>query len=71
MSGACCVTAVIQDQEMIVSNLGDCRAVLCRAGVAEALTDDHKPGRDDEKERIESQVMLSSVKKFVFLLIVC
>ncbi|KAL9311014.1 putative protein phosphatase 2C 14 [Arabidopsis thaliana] len=55
VSGACCVTALIQDQEMIVSNLGDCRAVLCRAGVAEALTDDHKPGRDDEKERIESQ----------------
>lgn len=60
MSGACCVTALIQDQEMIVSNLGDCRAVLCRRGVAEALTNDHKAGRDDEKERIESQVRLSS-----------
>ncbi|EOA33967.1 hypothetical protein CARUB_v10021462mg [Capsella rubella] len=55
VSGACCVTALIQDQEMIVSNLGDCRAVLCRGGVAEALTTDHKAGRDDEKERIESQ----------------
>ncbi|XP_010415374.1 PREDICTED: probable protein phosphatase 2C 14 [Camelina sativa] len=55
VSGACCVTALIQDQEMIVSNLGDCRAVLCRAGVAEALTADHKAGRDDEKLRIESQ----------------
>ncbi|CAH8257412.1 unnamed protein product [Arabidopsis lyrata] len=55
VSGACCVTALIQDQEMIVSNLGDCRAVLCRRGVAEALTNDHKAGRDDEKERIESQ----------------
>lgn len=58
MSGACCVTAMIQDQEIIVSNLGDCRAVLCRGGVAEALTTDHKAGRDDEKERIESQVRL-------------
>lgn len=62
MSGACCVTALIQNQEMIVSNLGDCRAVLCRGGVAEALTTDHRAGRDDERKRIENQV--SFVKKF-------
>ncbi|VVA94416.1 unnamed protein product [Arabis nemorensis] len=55
VSGACCVTALIQDQEMIVSNLGDCRAVLSRRGVAEALTTDHRAGRDDERERIENQ----------------
>ncbi|KAJ0242897.1 protein phosphatase 2C 14 [Hirschfeldia incana] len=55
VSGACCVTALIQNQEMVVSNLGDCRAVLCRGGVAESLTTDHRAGRDDERERIESQ----------------
>ncbi|CAL9239371.1 unnamed protein product [Arabidopsis halleri] len=55
VNGACCVTALIQDQEMIVSNLGDCKAVLCRGGVSEALTTDHKAGRDDDRERIESQ----------------
>ncbi|CAF1903414.1 hypothetical protein Bca4012_049594 [Brassica carinata] len=55
VSGACCVTALIQNQEMIVSNLGDCRAVLCRGGVAEALTTDHRAGRDDERKRIENQ----------------
>ncbi|ESQ28501.1 hypothetical protein EUTSA_v10018643mg [Eutrema salsugineum] len=55
VSGTCCVTALIQNQEMIVSNLGDCRAVLCRGGVAEALTSDHKAERDDERKRIEDQ----------------
>ncbi|CAA7058294.1 unnamed protein product [Microthlaspi erraticum] len=54
-SGACCVTVLIQDQEIIVSNLGDCRAVLCRGGVAVALTSDHKAGREDERQRIKHQ----------------
>ncbi|GAB2280527.1 hypothetical protein Dimus_015153 [Dionaea muscipula] len=52
-SGACCVTALIEEKEMVISNLGDCRAVLCRGGVAEALTKDHKPDREDERKRIE------------------
>ncbi|KAF2568480.1 hypothetical protein F2Q68_00028186 [Brassica cretica] len=36
--GACCVTALISNGELAVSNAGDCRAVISRAGVAEALT---------------------------------
>ncbi|KAK3443216.1 hypothetical protein EUGRSUZ_B03277 [Eucalyptus grandis] len=52
-SGACCVTALIQGQEIAISNLGDCRAVLCRGGVAEALTKDHRADKEDEKQRIE------------------
>lgn len=56
VSGVCCVTALIDDQEVVVSNLGDCRAVLCRGGVAEALTTDHKAGREDERKRIENTV---------------
>jgi protein phosphatase 2C len=32
---------------------GDSRAVLCRAGQAIPLTQDHKPARQDERERVE------------------
>ncbi|RCV45270.1 hypothetical protein SETIT_9G440500v2 [Setaria italica] len=52
--GACCVTAVLQKGGLFVSNAGDCRAVLSRAGKAEALTSDHRASREDEKERIEN-----------------
>ncbi|GFY88218.1 protein phosphatase 2C family protein [Actinidia rufa] len=54
-SGACCVTALIGGNEIVISNLGDCRAVLCRTGVAEALTNDHRAGQEDERKRIESK----------------
>ncbi|KAJ6357538.1 hypothetical protein OIU78_005398 [Salix suchowensis] len=39
---------------LVVSNTGDCRAVMSRKGVAEALTSDHQPSRKDEKDRIEA-----------------
>ncbi|KAH6798050.1 Protein phosphatase 2C family protein [Perilla frutescens var. hirtella] len=51
--GTCCVTALIKKGNLVVSNAGDCRAVLSRGGVAEALSSDHRPGREDERERIE------------------
>ncbi|KAL3521235.1 hypothetical protein ACH5RR_019384 [Cinchona calisaya] len=51
--GTCCVTALIQQGNLVVSNAGDCRAVMSRDGVAEALTVDHRPSRPDERERIE------------------
>ncbi|KAA8533217.1 hypothetical protein F0562_033250 [Nyssa sinensis] len=54
-SGACCVTAFIEGKEIVISNLGDCRAVLCRGGVAEALTKDHRAGQEDERKRIEDK----------------
>lgn len=38
---------------LVVSNLGDSRAVLCRGGQAVAVSEDHKPTRADEKKRIE------------------
>ncbi|KAL6657293.1 hypothetical protein ACP70R_005073 [Stipagrostis hirtigluma subsp. patula] len=40
---------------LVVSNAGDCRAVLSRAGRAQALTTDHRASRPDERRRIESQ----------------
>ncbi|KAJ6948628.1 protein phosphatase 2C 25 [Populus alba x Populus x berolinensis] len=52
--GSCCVTALIRKGNLVVSNAGDCRAVMGRGGVAEALTTDHRPSREDEKDRIES-----------------
>ncbi|XP_077245590.1 putative protein phosphatase 2C 25 [Tasmannia lanceolata] len=52
-SGTCCVTALIRNGDLIVSNAGDCRAVISRGGVAEALTIDHRPSRKDERDRIE------------------
>ncbi|CAK9172108.1 unnamed protein product [Ilex paraguariensis] len=51
--GACCVTALIRKGNLVVSNAGDCRAVMSRGGVAEALTVDHRPSITDERERIE------------------
>ncbi|GKV14609.1 hypothetical protein SLEP1_g25452 [Rubroshorea leprosula] len=53
--GACCVTALIEGQDIVVANVGDCRAVLCRGGLAEALTTDHKPEKEDERKRIENK----------------
>ncbi|XP_060175021.1 probable protein phosphatase 2C 25 [Lycium barbarum] len=52
--GSCCVTALIRNSNLAVSNAGDCRAVVSRGGIAEALTTDHKPSRKDEKDRIET-----------------
>jgi hypothetical protein len=36
---------VRHDAHMIIANLGDCRAVLCRGGKAVRLSEDHKPSR--------------------------
>ncbi|AGC02059.1 Serine/Threonine protein phosphatase [Acanthamoeba polyphaga moumouvirus] len=42
------------DQENIqIINIGDCRAVLSRSGIAEPLSKDHKPIWPDEKKRID------------------
>lgn len=56
--GSCCVTALIQKGNLVVSNAGDCRAVLSSEGVAEAITSDHRPAREDERHRIESTVRI-------------
>eukprot|EP00933_Yihiella_yeosuensis_P034297 TRINITY_DN27795_c4_g1_i1.p1 TRINITY_DN27795_c4_g1~~TRINITY_DN27795_c4_g1_i1.p1 ORF type:complete len:459 (+),score=110.15 TRINITY_DN27795_c4_g1_i1:177-1553(+) len=46
-----------QQHRMLIANLGDSRAVLCRSHndslSAVRLSDDHKPGRPDERKRIE------------------
>ncbi|KAL2903455.1 putative protein phosphatase 2C 14 [Bienertia sinuspersici] len=54
-SGSCCVSVLIEEAKMVVSNLGDCRAVLCRDGIAEALTTDHRAEMEEERKRIEDK----------------
>jgi len=39
---------------LYTANLGDCRAVLCRGGLAVRLTEDHRPDRKDEQKRIKA-----------------
>lgn len=46
-------------KRLLIANLGDSRAVLCRSQggrlSAVRLSDDHKPGRADERRRIEAK----------------
>lgn len=50
--GCTAVVCLIRSDVLIVANAGDSRAVLCRDGTAVALSDDHKPNRPAELERI-------------------
>lgn len=68
--GACCVTALLQKGGLTVSNTGDCRAVLSRAGTAEALTSDHRASREDERERIENLVSGYCMLQMCFIICV-
>ncbi|KAJ6370555.1 hypothetical protein OIU76_028773 [Salix suchowensis] len=46
-------TILINGQKLVVANVGDSRAVICKNGVANQLSIDHEPSR--EKGRIESR----------------
>eukprot|EP00250_Pteridium_aquilinum_P027335 c346_g1_i1 orf=322-1185(-) len=52
-AGSTASTAILVGNRLLVANVGDSRAVVCRAGTAYALSDDHKPNRKDERQRIE------------------
>jgi len=43
----------LNTSHLVVANLGDSRALLCRAGKPVALTEDHKPTRKDEAVRVK------------------
>jgi len=52
--GCCCIAVLLVANDMYVINVGDSRAVLGAGDrKASALSDDHKPERSDEKQRIE------------------
>ncbi|PIA44256.1 hypothetical protein AQUCO_01700094v1 [Aquilegia coerulea] len=53
-SGACAATVLVKDGELYIANVGDCRVVLSRKGIATALTSDHRLDREDERSRIDS-----------------
>lgn len=52
--GSTAVTAMVGQEELVIANCGDSRAVICRNGVAVPLSIDHKPDRPDELTRIEA-----------------
>ncbi|XP_058183559.1 protein phosphatase 2C 51-like [Rhododendron vialii] len=51
--GSTAVVAVVGEEEVVVANCGDSRAVMSRGGVVVSMSSDHKPDRPDELERIE------------------
>ncbi|KAF5472141.1 hypothetical protein F2P56_008881, partial [Juglans regia] len=52
--GSTAVTAILIDREtLIVANVGDSRAILCRNGVVKQITIDHEPTK--EKQLVESR----------------
>ncbi|XP_031488694.1 probable protein phosphatase 2C 6 isoform X1 [Nymphaea colorata] len=52
--GSTAVVVLVSRCQIVASNCGDSRAVLCRGGQAIPLTSDHKPNRADELARIEA-----------------
>ncbi|CAD6210581.1 unnamed protein product [Miscanthus lutarioriparius] len=52
--GSTAVVAVVGPRHLVVANCGDSRAVLFSGGAAIPLSDDHKPDRADELERIHA-----------------
>ncbi|KAG8382132.1 hypothetical protein BUALT_Bualt05G0044900 [Buddleja alternifolia] len=52
--GSTAVVVVVGDEEVVVANCGDSRAVLCRHGMAVPLSTDHTANRVDERERVEA-----------------
>ncbi|KAG4982820.1 hypothetical protein JHK87_027569 [Glycine soja] len=49
------VGGLIWNGNLVVSNAGDCHAVISKEGMAEVLTSDHKPSREDERDKIETR----------------
>eukprot|EP01062_Namystynia_karyoxenos_P066974 TRINITY_DN6088_c0_g1_i1.p1 TRINITY_DN6088_c0_g1~~TRINITY_DN6088_c0_g1_i1.p1 ORF type:complete len:467 (+),score=57.46 TRINITY_DN6088_c0_g1_i1:133-1401(+) len=52
--GAAAVAVLLRGPELWVANLGDCRAVVCDAGRAVALTRDHRASDPREKARVQA-----------------
>ncbi|XP_071691546.1 probable protein phosphatase 2C 59 [Rutidosis leptorrhynchoides] len=52
-AGSTASTAILVGNRLLVANVGDSRAVVCRNGNAFAVSRDHKPDQSDERQRIE------------------
>ena len=53
-AGSTATTVLMLGQRAYCCNVGDSRTVLSRAGRAVALSNDHKPSREDEAARIKA-----------------
>lgn len=51
--GTTALTALFLGRHLLVANAGDCRAVLCRKGVAVEMSHDHRPTYLPERRRVE------------------
>ncbi|XVF62386.1 hypothetical protein PTKIN_Ptkin09bG0003600 [Pterospermum kingtungense] len=51
--GTTLLTALVLGRHLLVANAGDCRAVLCRKGVAVEMSQDHRPCFLPERKRVE------------------
>ncbi|QHO06572.1 hypothetical protein HN51_065432 [Arachis hypogaea] len=51
--GTTALTVLILGRHLLVANVGDCRAVLCRRGVAVEMSHDHRPSYLPEQRRVE------------------
>ncbi|KAF5956248.1 hypothetical protein HYC85_003473 [Camellia sinensis] len=51
--GTTALTALVLGRHLMVANAGDCRAVLCRKGVAVQMSQDHRPSYSPECQRVE------------------
>ncbi|XP_067317207.1 protein phosphatase 1A-like isoform X1 [Anolis sagrei] len=63
-AGSTAVAVLISPKHFYFINLGDSRALLCRSAAVAFYTDDHKPSKPRERERIENAggtVMLQRV----------
>lgn len=52
-TGTTALTALVLGRLLLVANVGDCRAVLCRKGEALEMSQDHRPIRASERRRVE------------------
>lgn len=66
-AGSTAVVAVVTPENIVVSNCGDSRAVLCRNGVAVPLSFDHKV--NPQKSRNFSRRKLLNNHIFVYLIV--
>lgn len=51
--GTTALTALVLGRHLMVANAGDCRAVLCRKGVAVEMSHDHNTSHLQERRRVE------------------
>lgn len=52
--GTTAVTVILLDDHMIISNVGDSEAVVCRDGTAVQLSTLHTPVNEKEKQRVST-----------------